>query len=47
MDIKDIKALIKLVTETDITEFEMENADEKSSSNVVPAKRSSKFPHHR
>jgi acetyl-CoA carboxylase biotin carboxyl carrier protein len=29
MDIKDIKALIKLVTETDITEFEMENADEK------------------
>ena len=29
MDIKDIKALIKLVTETDITEFEMENAEEK------------------
>ncbi len=29
MDIKDIKALIKLVTDTDITEFEMENADEK------------------
>jgi acetyl-CoA carboxylase biotin carboxyl carrier protein len=29
MDIKDLKALIKMVTETDITEFEMENADEK------------------
>ncbi len=29
MDIKDLKTLIKLVTETDITEFEMENADEK------------------
>ncbi|BCR04690.1 acetyl-CoA carboxylase, biotin carboxyl carrier protein [Desulfuromonas versatilis] len=29
MDIKDIKSLIKMVTETDITEFEMESADEK------------------
>jgi len=29
MDVKDIKSLIKLVTETDITEFELENADEK------------------
>jgi acetyl-CoA carboxylase biotin carboxyl carrier protein len=29
MDIKDLKVLIKLVTETDITEFEVENADEK------------------
>jgi len=29
MDIKDLKSLIKMVTETDITEFEMENADEK------------------
>ena len=29
MDIKDLKVLIKIVTETDITEFEMENADEK------------------
>ena len=29
MDIKDLKALVKLVTDTDITEFEMENADEK------------------
>jgi len=29
MDIKDLKTLIKMVTETDITEFEMENADEK------------------
>jgi len=29
MDIKDLKSLIKLVTETDINEFEMENADEK------------------
>ena len=29
MDIKDLKALIKMVTDTDITEFEMENADEK------------------
>jgi len=29
MDVKDLKILIKMVTETDITEFEMENADEK------------------
>lgn len=29
MDIKDLKALVKLVTDTDITEFEMENAEEK------------------
>ncbi|NJC89363.1 MAG: acetyl-CoA carboxylase biotin carboxyl carrier protein [Desulfuromonas sp.] len=29
MDVKDLKVLIKMVTETDITEFEMENADEK------------------
>jgi len=29
MDIKDLKVLIKMVTETDITEFEMDNADEK------------------
>jgi acetyl-CoA carboxylase biotin carboxyl carrier protein len=29
MEIKDLKALIKMVTDTDITEFEMENADEK------------------
>jgi acetyl-CoA carboxylase biotin carboxyl carrier protein len=29
MDIKDLKTLIKMVTETDITEFDMENADEK------------------
>jgi acetyl-CoA carboxylase biotin carboxyl carrier protein len=29
MDIKDLKSLIKMVTETDINEFEMENADEK------------------
>jgi len=29
MDIKDLKTLIKMVTDTDITEFEMENADEK------------------
>lgn len=29
MDIKDLKLLIKLVTETDITEFEMDNSDEK------------------
>lgn len=29
MDIKDLKVLIKMVTETDITEFEMENAEEK------------------
>jgi acetyl-CoA carboxylase biotin carboxyl carrier protein len=29
MDVKDIKSLIKLVTETDITEFELENAEEK------------------
>ncbi|WP_129127717.1 acetyl-CoA carboxylase biotin carboxyl carrier protein [Geomonas oryzae] len=29
MDIKDLKMLIKMVTETDITEFELENTDEK------------------
>lgn len=29
MDIKDLKLLIKTVTESDITEFEMDNADEK------------------
>ncbi|MEI6206219.1 MAG: acetyl-CoA carboxylase biotin carboxyl carrier protein [Desulfuromonadales bacterium] len=29
MDIKDVKQLIKMVTETDITEFEMDNSDEK------------------
>jgi acetyl-CoA carboxylase biotin carboxyl carrier protein len=29
MDIKDIKTLIKMVTETDITEFELENSEEK------------------
>ena len=29
MDVKDLKTLIKMITETDITEFEMENADEK------------------
>ncbi|TYO99967.1 biotin carboxyl carrier protein [Geothermobacter ehrlichii] len=29
MDIKDLKTLIKLVTDTDITEFELENAEEK------------------
>ena len=29
MDIKDLKLLIKMVTETDITEFEMDNSDEK------------------
>jgi acetyl-CoA carboxylase biotin carboxyl carrier protein len=29
MDIKDLKSLIKMVTETDITEFEMEGAEEK------------------
>ncbi len=29
MDIKDLKILIKMVTDTDITEFEMESAEEK------------------
>jgi len=29
MEIKDLKALVKMITDTDITEFEMENADEK------------------
>jgi acetyl-CoA carboxylase biotin carboxyl carrier protein len=29
MDIKDLRTLIKMVTDTDITEFEMESADEK------------------
>lgn len=29
MDIKDLKLLIKMVTETDISEFELENAEEK------------------
>lgn len=28
MEIKDLKSLIKMVTETDITEFKMENQDE-------------------
>jgi acetyl-CoA carboxylase biotin carboxyl carrier protein len=29
MKIKDLKALVKMITDTDITEFEMENAEEK------------------
>jgi len=29
MDIKNLKSLIKMITDTDITEFEMENAEEK------------------
>jgi acetyl-CoA carboxylase biotin carboxyl carrier protein len=29
MEIKNLRALIKMVTDTDITEFEMENAEEK------------------
>ena len=29
MEVKDLKSLIKIVTETDITEFKMENKDEK------------------
>lgn len=29
MDIKDIKTLIKVVTDTDITEFELENGDDR------------------
>jgi acetyl-CoA carboxylase biotin carboxyl carrier protein len=29
MDIKDLKSLIKMVTETDISEFELENSEEK------------------
>jgi acetyl-CoA carboxylase biotin carboxyl carrier protein len=29
MDIKDLKVLIKMVTDTDVTEFEMESAEEK------------------
>lgn len=29
MDIKSLKTLIKMITDTDITEFEMENAEEK------------------
>ncbi len=29
MDIKDIKVLVKMVTQTDITEFELENGDQK------------------
>ena len=29
MDVKDIRLLIKMITETDISEFEMENAEEK------------------
>ena len=29
MDIKDVKLLIKMVTETDITEFEMESGEER------------------
>lgn len=29
MEVKDLKQLIKMITETDITEFEMDNAEEK------------------
>jgi len=29
MDVKDLKVLIKMITDTDITEFEMDNAEEK------------------
>lgn len=29
MEIKDLRALVKIITDTDITEFEMENAEEK------------------
>jgi acetyl-CoA carboxylase biotin carboxyl carrier protein len=29
MEIKDLKTLVKMITDTDITEFEMENAEEK------------------
>lgn len=29
MDVKDIRSLIKMITETDISEFEMESAEEK------------------
>jgi acetyl-CoA carboxylase biotin carboxyl carrier protein len=29
MDVKDLKTIIKIVTETDITEFEMENSEQK------------------
>ena len=29
MELKDLKSLIKLVTDTDITEFNMENQEEK------------------
>jgi len=29
MDVKDLKVLIKMITETDITEFEMDSSDEK------------------
>jgi len=29
MDIKDLKVLIKMITETDITEFELDNSEEK------------------
>ncbi len=29
MDVKDLKHLVKMITETDITEFEMDNAEEK------------------
>lgn len=29
MDVKDLKMLIKMITETDITEFEMDNSEEK------------------
>ena len=29
MDVKDLKVLIKMITDTDITEFEMDNSEEK------------------
>ena len=29
MEIKDLRSLVKIITDTDITEFEMENAEER------------------
>jgi len=29
MKIKDLRSLVKIITDTDITEFEIENAEEK------------------
>jgi acetyl-CoA carboxylase biotin carboxyl carrier protein len=38
MNIKDLKSLVRMITDTDITEFEMENAEERISIRRGPEK---------